>query len=372
MKTTDAAPYELQEHTRAKHQVLRTYLNSWLALACKQGLKLPKNSAHTVLLVDGFSGPGRFRGGEPGSALIMLETLTSHSAFPHCAALDFHFLLIERSAMHCCNLDHEVSRLPLPANVRVQIAHAEAEESLGTIVERMVDARDRRTPTFSFIDPFRNPSVSLSMNACLMDFLASDTLLFLPLSPIQRMIDQDVQVDFMKALFDCEEWRLAVCLTGQEQQDSLCRLFEERLRTRQQAKFTSSFELKPIDEIDYRCFFTTSQEKNVELFKRAMWDIDQSDRTRYLAYTRSGHAVPFANNVDTSPLLAELKSEFSGRWFDMKEAEQSTILHTPFVVGSHLRQKTLAPAENLGVLEVVRPEGVRRGAFVDGVLMRFI
>jgi three-Cys-motif partner protein len=65
--------WELLPHTQAKHEILRRYLEAWLPImATWQG---------RIVFVDGFAGPGRYSGGEPGSPLIALHTLLEHEPF---------------------------------------------------------------------------------------------------------------------------------------------------------------------------------------------------------------------------------------------------------------------------------------------------
>ena len=51
-----------------------------------------------VLFLDGFAGPGVYADGEPGSPLIVLSTLVSHSAFERLSATEFAFLFVEADA----------------------------------------------------------------------------------------------------------------------------------------------------------------------------------------------------------------------------------------------------------------------------------
>lgn len=64
--------WECRPHTRAKHTILRSYLDAWLPIL---GTTFP-----VVHLVDGFAGPGRYTGGEMGSPLIMLDAFLGHTA----------------------------------------------------------------------------------------------------------------------------------------------------------------------------------------------------------------------------------------------------------------------------------------------------
>jgi three-Cys-motif partner protein len=364
--------WHLDEHTKAKHEVLRRYLDGWIGVMGSQALRTPGNGSPALLLVDGFAGPGRYEGGERGSPLIVLDALTSHSAFSRFTRLEFEVLLIEQAGARYEHLNHEVSALSLPANVRVRVEHGDFEKVFGSTVDRLTGAGRTRVPTFAFIDPFGYSSASMSLTGRLLDIPRSEALFFLPLSYIHRFVGRDGQEGALNALFDCDEWRRAIPMAGHDRRDFLANLFEERLRMQGQVNFTTSFQLRTADWNDYRLFFASGHEKGLELMKQAMWKVDPVEGTRYVARTETGQEVLFTLDADTTPLLEQLKAEFSDRWFDVQEAERATLLHTPFVPSSHLRLKTLRPAEKAGVLEVVRPEGARGGSFVDGVLMRFV
>jgi three-Cys-motif partner protein len=63
----DAVLWRLDDHTRAKHRVLRSYLNAWIPVMGQQAINV-RHRTHReqhLLLVDGFAGPGRYIDGEP-------------------------------------------------------------------------------------------------------------------------------------------------------------------------------------------------------------------------------------------------------------------------------------------------------------------
>lgn len=63
----------IQDHTLAKHDILKRYLAAWFPI-------LGRGSGSKILAyVDGFSGPGQYEGGEPGSPLITLNLLSEHN-----------------------------------------------------------------------------------------------------------------------------------------------------------------------------------------------------------------------------------------------------------------------------------------------------
>lgn len=70
MTTPNETIWEIESHTIAKHQILERYLKAWFPIL---------NRYHgRVIYLDGFSGPGRYKNGEPGSPIIALNVANSH------------------------------------------------------------------------------------------------------------------------------------------------------------------------------------------------------------------------------------------------------------------------------------------------------
>jgi three-Cys-motif partner protein len=63
----DEATWPIEDHTSAKHELLRRYLGAWFPILVSRGF------VRRVLFLDGFAGPGIYRGGEPGSPIIAMS-----------------------------------------------------------------------------------------------------------------------------------------------------------------------------------------------------------------------------------------------------------------------------------------------------------
>jgi three-Cys-motif partner protein len=364
--------WNLESHTAAKHRVLRAYLDAWIPVMAHQALLAGRFSTERprLLFVDGFAGPGRYAHGEPGSPLILLDALLSHSAFDRFDGVSFVFLFIEHDDRRVRHLEQEVAALgALPGNVSVHIEHGEFEKTFGSLLDEATGSGRTLVPTFAFIDPFGYSSASMSLAGRLLDFPRCEVLFFLPLSFVHRFVGRDGQENALNSLFGCEDWRAAIELEGAERRAYLLRLFEIKLAESAGVKHVRSFQLRTQDGEDYRLVFGLGHRKGLEIAKDAMWKVDPVSGTSYRATTESGQEVLFAPGefVDTKPLLAELRSRFGSDWFTIEQAEECTVLDTPFRVGQ-LRRDTLAPAQREGVLEVERPG---RSGFKDAK-MRFV
>src|SRR6266511_1485372 len=97
--------WSIPEHTRAKHIILRRYLDAWFPIMATQSQRL--------VYIDGFAGPGRYADGDDGSPIIALKAALAQ---PRLQATELVFLFIELDPVRKANLDEEVTRLGLPAN----------------------------------------------------------------------------------------------------------------------------------------------------------------------------------------------------------------------------------------------------------------
>ena len=70
MATPPDTLWEIAPHTKAKHEILRRYLEAWFPIL--------NTYRDRIVYIDGFCGPGRYLGGEKGSPLIAVDAALSH------------------------------------------------------------------------------------------------------------------------------------------------------------------------------------------------------------------------------------------------------------------------------------------------------
>ena len=63
--------WERDPHTEGKHLVLRHYLNAWLPILGSWNGR--------IVFLDGFAGPGEYKGGEDGSPIVALKAFAEHA-----------------------------------------------------------------------------------------------------------------------------------------------------------------------------------------------------------------------------------------------------------------------------------------------------
>src|SRR5205807_2684598 len=119
--------WSITPHTQAKHHILRRYLEAWLPILAAYNDRL--------VYIDGFAGPGRYEGGEPGSPLIALATILDHPRFRGAGLREgAKLLFIEKEADRAAELRAELDRFaeerrtaghPIPEWISYDVRHAE-------------------------------------------------------------------------------------------------------------------------------------------------------------------------------------------------------------------------------------------------------
>jgi three-Cys-motif partner protein len=113
--------WPIEPHTAAKHQILRKYLDAWLPILGTYNKK--------VVYIDGFSGPGQYQGGEPGSPIIALEAASTHQAK---LARELVFIFIEERLDRVDHLKSRIATLRLSSQFKIHVEQ-------GTFAEKLTD-----------------------------------------------------------------------------------------------------------------------------------------------------------------------------------------------------------------------------------------
>lgn len=357
--------WEADEHTIAKHKILRAYLDAWFPIMSRWEKRL--------LVIDGFAGPGRYLGGEEGSPLVMLRALLEHRENVLNRETEFTFLFIEQDAGRVANLKAEIEALnPLPKNVRVL---GPVHNNFADVMSDLLGANrgKRLVPTFAFLDPFGYKDTAVGLTGQILRFPKCEVLIYVPLYNIARFVGEPSQAPVLNSLYGSDAWMGARDVEGFEaRQDVLHDLFAAALR--RHTTHVRSFEmLGKTTNSGYHLFFGTSDDQGLRRMKAAMWKVDPEHGLRFRDSTDRDQAVLFEWGPDLQPLLAMLQDKFGTRPFTIDEASTYVLVETPFRDDGHLKELTLKPAESDGLLEAWKADGSKRkaGTYPAGTVLRF-
>jgi three-Cys-motif partner protein len=363
----DDTRWKQEGRTAAKHQVLVEYLGAWIPILGQL------DWVHDLVLIDGFAGPGRHTGGEPGSPLLMLDAFAEHRAHER-LDVEAHFFFIEKDPRRVASLRQELAdRGEPPQGVTIEVIGGDYAEEFLPIVEA---ARERWAdcPVFAFIDPF-GADRDQHLTADLLSLPRCEALTFVPVGYFSDLFNVDDMRDTLRQVFGEEVFERGVGLDPTERRELLVAMTEERLRG--SCKWVRAIELVPAGPQGryHYLFFGTNHPRGLARMKSAMWKLDPVGGVSFRDSTNPGQGVMFEDEPDFGPLLVALKENFGERVFTVEEAEDFTLFETPYLHDSQLKSKVLRPAEIGGELEAVDPPpGRRKNTYKKdaGIRLRFV
>lgn len=163
----------IEDHSRAKHDVLRAYLVNYLRILAQH----PRSEGVRVTLVDGFAGGGRYRtetGDEvSGSPLVLLEALQEARALvavdrkqrsirtPY--VIDARIHLVEQNRSTCAFLQQVMADSPLARapDTQVTIHKGDFHQALPGILKDIQDRQRRNGRSVFILDQYGWSQVNL-------------------------------------------------------------------------------------------------------------------------------------------------------------------------------------------------------------------
>lgn len=358
---SDEILWKIEEHTRAKHRILRGYLEAWLPII---GSQFPGMN-----LIDGFAGPGEYENGEPGSPIIMLDSLLDHASLQRITA-ETTFTFIEQDERRIAHLRSLVDARKdrIPPHVSVDIVPGRYEDHIETVLTRL--GNDPQRPTFAFIDPFGYSSADMADNGRILRVAdRCEVLMFVPLSHVARFVGRPGQDNAMTGLFGSEEWRDAIALDGDERKALLHDLFVKQLQHVGKLPYVRSFEIRTKATTGHHLFFGTRSKLGLSKMKDSMWKVDPTYGASYRDTTDRAVEVLFQEEPDFELLRDAWRNNFGTAWCSIEQVLEFTLVATPFRE-AHVKG-VLKNMEVDGTLEADESTRSKKRTYPKGTRLRF-
>ena len=353
MPTPTKTVWPLEPHTRAKHEILRRYLEAWTAILGLGGFK-------TIAYVDGFAGPGVYDNGEDGSPIIALKAALKHKDR---ISADLKFLFVEKNTERAAQLRESVAAHSLPKNFLVRIADGVSfEQGFRTHLLDPYKLKQRPLPpTFAFIDPFGWTKVPFDLVREILGNPSCEVLINFMYEEINRFIEHPDQGANFDLLFGTDAWRgVAKLSDARARREFLHDLYRDQLRNVAGAQYVRSFEMRNRnDATDYFLFFATNSARGMEKMKEAMWKVDESGEFRFSDATNPAQTLLFSPQPNFAALRRAILGEFEGRETTVAEVEEFVLACTPFRV-THYKKQVLSELEREGKLVALNADAGRK------------
>lgn len=365
--------WEIEPHTRAKHEILKRYLQAWFPIMAQGNAR--------IIVLDGFAGPGEYIDGSEGSPVIALSTLLNHSvALSYGNEVIFYF--IEADAPRSQHLEVLLaSKYPdgtLPSNITWQIVNARFDVHVSSLLDELDSARSRLAPTFAFVDPFGYSQTPMAVISRLMNHPKCEVFVNFMYEEANRFMnwekpEHDTHYD---GLFGTQDWReiRQIPLSAAERERRIRNLYARQLTVAGGATYVRGFRMRNnSNRTDYYLFFGTKSLKGLDKMKQAMWKIDPTGAYDFSDTTDPNQAILFKPAPEYDVLRGELSDRFGGQTVTVQQVEDFIIANTAFHSGQY-KTTVLKPMEREGLVVAVDPPTKRRiGTYADmSIRLRFL
>jgi three-Cys-motif partner protein len=361
MATPKETVWDLEPHTLAKHQILERYLKAWFPIL---------STYHDrIVYLDGFSGPGRYKKGEPGSPIIALDVANGHQKqFKE----ELVFIFVDERKDRIDNLKKEIATLNLPNTFKVHPEEGQFAQVTTSILDEIEKENHALAPTFAFVDPFGFSGVPYTLLCRLLKHKSSEAFITFMVDSMNRFLEapnEEIQNHIVE-FFGTKDVLDIAKRQGDRIKNPL-NFYLEKLQPI--GKFIRLFEMRDKnDRIIYYLVFITNNPLGHLRMKEAMWKVDEEGDFRYSDSTNEYQTVLF--HVDHAERLFNiLKSLFPKRIISV-EALRNYIRDNTMYIDKHLTF-ALQYGEEKGLLTVntKKKDGSKRRkkTFPDGTLITF-
>jgi three-Cys-motif partner protein len=316
--------WDRDAHTAAKHDLLRRYLEAWTPILLQ---RFPR-----VTYAEGFAGPGIYKGGEPGSPVIALETFLARRDLLD-AGKRLSMVLIDADRARVQHLDKQLSEAltshgrPKPATLDIRTQHGECGNVLHPELAKVAAYGQ---PIFAVLDSFGGPDIPFDLLKAIASNKSSEVLVTFGTAFLTRFGDVTQHQESGDRAFGGTHWRAA---TSQPPHAKKTFLVDAYRQTLKMAGFAHILTFEMIDEAGHALFliFGTNGPRGLEKMKDAIWKVDPIAGVSYRdPRDQDQTLLDLVAESDKPSLGRMLLTQLGDRTLDVEALRQYALFETVY------------------------------------------
>jgi three-Cys-motif partner protein len=321
----DEVTWDISPHTAAKHLILKKYVQAWAPI-------LAQGTAHKRLVyIDGFAGPGEYKGGEDGSPVLVLKALKEHQLNKSFGGTEFVNIFIEKDERRTKNLEQVIKERvePLPNWIKYSIEHTEFNKEMQKILNHLETEGKNLAPCFCFVDPFGWSDIDYEVLASIMKYKKAELLITFMSGYLERFVWDPLHINSIKKLYSEEQ--IEAIKDSRNDESLVTRYFLENLKNKivsnggNEDLFSLAFSAyNANNRLEYYLIYLTKNCKGFEVMKNAMFDAAKDGSYKF-------------SDFDFDPsqkTLMDYGQEYS--WIQDAAEETEKLLETSFGRGESI------------------------------------
>ena len=378
MATSDsrAIPWVIEQQTVVKHQLLRSYMATWMNILWAQQ-ELLRRPPH-LIYVDGFAGPGEYWKTDEktekvdGSPIIVgkiANDLMKGNRKIDIIAFDAHKVTVNHLAplLNAINTKQQAW----------EVTHEDFSTGAKGLMDKLAARLGRDYPTFFFIDPFGYSDFPMTLLAEILKHERTEVFVtFMTYDIVRFMVKPDAEKKMVE-LFGTEEYKehAQKCKTAEERVNFISTLYRRQLVGMAKAKHVFGFRVNtPGQEgrARYFLFHASNHIKALKEMKNAM------DRTSEQEFKFEAIGVGEDNQLDlfvatpeklVKAALLVLVEKAPGGKMEYSKIENWAYERTSGVARNI--KAALVELEKEGKVKIERKPKQKTNTVVDGAVVEF-
>lgn len=358
MPTNGEVPWEIEPHTRVKHDIYRSYLLKWFPIL------LSDNGYPSVTYAEGFSGPGVYKDGSPGSPIVAIQALLDTPELERSTKLT-RFLFVDDDP-RCVDLlqGQIVTRFPSRPRPTDLMPVAIVKGKCDEILENQLEAiRAWHQPILAVLDSWGNAPVPYKFMRRIAQNPSSEVIVTFGPQHFIRFVSQ--LGEGVDAVFGHNaRWREVVSMSDGRTKKAFLLSCYRAMLSDAGFQFILDFELVTRNGESLYLIFGTSHRRGLEKMKESVWAADRLQGVGFRDPRDEEEEALFdLENPILEPLeRLILKRLENGDRIRVEALREFALFNTVY------REKHVIPAltnlRNRGVVACDRPR-IERAAFVS-------
>jgi three-Cys-motif partner protein len=318
--------------------------------------------------LDGFAGPGKYEGGEPGSPIVAITTALQHRLSRRFREIVFWFIEKDHSRAQMLEKVIKEQFPNLPSNFKCEVQSAEFAPTLESVLSDIEKEGAKLAPTFAFLDPFGFSGFPMKTVRRLIAYERCEVLITFMIGFVNRFAREQPQT--VDELYATSDWQQIPNLKDpQDKERQWIDLYERQLRKSGAIHIRSFGMIGEQNRTIYYLVYATKSEKGMEVMKEAMYKVDRRGLYRFSDITDPGqtYVIDYADEPHWLPDAAkQILSKLHGHTVRVEDVRNFVVTATPFLYRSGIL-KHMEKSH-----EIAKVSGrKRRLTYPDGCLITF-
>jgi spore photoproduct lyase len=366
----DSVPekWEYEEHTKAKHELLRKYLSAWIRILGKFHRR--------ILFFDGFAGRGEYfdKSGKVvalGSPVIALEV--ANGLLEYCEEKkrrpyfdEFVCRGVEKDPKNFGNLQNVIERerkkYKFRDKLRVELINDEFANVTSEILKELRESGQQIIPSFFFIDPFGFSGVPFKIVKGILSLRRTEIFFTFMSREINRFLSGENIEEILDELYENPDWREIIKISDWQKRDQALKdLYIKCLLEIAKVRYAWAFRVCMDEKYQtlYYLIHATNHFDGLKIMKDIMYRQGASGEFAYLGPREALYRSQLMLFNDDVPSLERfLLDRFSGQTKSFQEILEETYIDTR-LIGKHYNE-ALQNLEESGKVRI-DGKGPRRG-----------